>query len=54
MRFHYFFFSNRDGLQVSPDSDTISLRIFGGIGSIHAGIAQEFITTSKITLDHAA
>ena len=34
VRFHYFFFSNRDVLRVSPDSDTISLRIFGGIGSI--------------------
>ena len=30
VRFHYFFFSNRDVLRVSPDSDTISLRIFGG------------------------
>ena len=27
-------FSNRDGLLVSPDSDTMSLRIFGGVGSI--------------------
>ena len=27
-------FSNRDALRVSPDSDTMSLRIFGGIGSI--------------------
>ena len=27
-------FSNRDVLRVSPDSDTVSLRIFGGIGSI--------------------
>ena len=26
--------SNRDVLRVSPDSDTMSLRIFGGIGSI--------------------
>ena len=26
--------SNRDALRVSPDSDTMSLRIFGGIGSI--------------------
>ena len=34
MRFHYFFFSNRDELRVIPDSDTMSLRIFGGIGSI--------------------
>ena len=34
VRFPYFFFSNRDVLRVSPDSDTMSLRIFGGIGSI--------------------
>ena len=33
MRFHYFFFSNRE-LRVIPDSDTMSLRIFGVIGSI--------------------
>ena len=26
--------SNREVLRVSPDSDTMSLRIFGGIGSI--------------------
>ena len=44
MRFHYFFFSNRDILRVSPDSDTISVRLF----------APEFITISKILLDHAA
>ena len=34
MRFHYFFFSNRDELRVIPDSDTTSLRILGAIGSI--------------------
>ena len=34
MRFHYFFLSNLDELRVIPDSDTMSLRIFGGIGSI--------------------
>ena len=33
VRFQYFF-SNRDDLRVSPDSDTISLLMFGGIGSI--------------------
>ena len=33
VRFH-FFFSNRDELRVIPDSDTMSLRIFGEIGSI--------------------
>ena len=47
-------FSNRDVLRVSPDSDTISLRIFAGNRLNSAGIAQEFITISKITLDHAA
>ena len=51
--------SNRDVLRVSPDSDTMSLRIFGGGGGgggrlNSAGIAQEFITISKITLEHAA
>ena len=49
-----FFFSNRVVLQVSSDSDTISLRIFGGNRLNSAGIATEFITISKITLDHAA
>ena len=34
VRFRYFFFSNRDELRVIPDSDTMSLRIFGRIGSI--------------------
>ena len=34
MRFHYFFFSNRDELRVISDSDTMSLRIFGVIGTI--------------------
>ena len=34
MRFHYFFLSNHDELRVIQDSDTMSLRIFGGIGSI--------------------
>ena len=34
MRFHQFFFSNRDELRVIPDSDTMSLRIFEAIGSI--------------------
>ena len=44
VRFH-FFFSNRYVVRVIPDSDTISLRI--RLSS--AGIAQEFITISKIT-----
>ena len=30
----HFIFSNRDELRVIPDSDTMSLRIFGRIGSI--------------------
>ena len=34
VRLHYFFFSNLDELRVSPDSDTMLLRIFRGIGSI--------------------
>ena len=34
MRFHYFFFSYRDVLQVGPDSDTMSLRIFGELAQI--------------------
>ena len=34
MRFHYFFFANRDELRFIPESDTMSIRIFGGIGSI--------------------
>ena len=29
-----FLFSNGDVLRVNPDLDTMSLRIFGGIGSI--------------------
>ena len=53
MRFHYFFFSNLDVLVASPNSDTMSLRIFGGNGLNLAGIAQEFIKISKITLEHA-
>ena len=37
MRFH-FFFSNRDVLRVSPDTDTMLLRIFGIFGeSAHFG-----------------
>ena len=41
-------------LRVSSDSDTMLLRIFGGNRLNSAGIAQEFITISKITLEHAA
>ena len=54
VRFHLFFFSNHNVLRVSPDSDTMSLRIFGGNRLNSAGIAQEFITINKITLEHAA
>ena len=48
------FFSNREVLRVSPDSDMMSLRIFGGNRLNSAGIAQESITVSKITLEYAA
>ena len=41
------FFSNRDELRVIPDSDTMSLWIFGGDRLNSAGIAQEFITIRK-------
>ena len=52
VRFHSIFFSNRDVPRVSPDSDTVSLNIRGNrLNS--AGMAQEFITISKITLEHA-
>ena len=54
MRFLLKYFSNCDVLRVSPDSDTMSLRIFGGSRLNSAGIAQEFITISIITLEHAA
>ena len=49
-----FFLSNRDVLRVNPDSDTMSLRIVEGNRLNSAGIAQEFITISKIALEHAA
>ena len=54
MRFHYFFFSNRDALRVSPDSDRMLLRNIRGNRLNSAGIAQELIMISKITLEHAA
>ena len=54
MRFHKIKFSNRDVLRASPDSDTMSLRIFVGNRLNSSGIAQEFITISKITFEHAA
>ena len=47
------FFSKRNALRASPDSDTMSLRIFEVNRLNSAGFAQEFITISKITLEHA-
>ena len=41
------FFSNRDVLRVSPDSDTISLRIFGGIGSIRLESRKNSLRLAK-------
>ena len=46
MRLHYFFFSNRDVLRVVTN--------IGGNRLNQAGITQELITISKITLEHAA
>ena len=43
VRFHYFFFSNRDELRVIPDSDTMLLRIFGGIGSIRLESRKNYL-----------
>ena len=54
VRFRQFIFSNRYVIRGRPDSDTMLLRIFGGNRRNSAGIAQEFITISKITLEHAA
>ena len=54
MTFHSNNFSNRDVLRVSPNSDTMSLGIFGGDRLDSAGITQEFITINIITLEHAA
>ena len=41
------FFSNRDVLRVSPDSDTLSLRIFGGIGSIRLKSRKNSLRLAK-------
>ena len=46
--------SNRDVLRVSPDSDTMSLRNFGGIGSIRLESRKNSLKFSKITYEHAA
>ena len=46
-RFHYFFFLNRDVLRVSPDSDTMSLRIFGGFGSIRLESRKNSLRLAK-------
>ena len=40
-------FSNRDVLRVSPDSDTMSLRIFGGIGSIRLESRKNSLRLAK-------
>ena len=42
------FFSNLDVLRVSPDSDTISLRIFGGIGSIRLESRKNALRLAKL------
>ena len=48
------FFYNRDALRVSPDSDTMSLRIFGGIGSFRLESRKNSLRLSIITLEHVA
>ena len=40
-------FSNRDVLQVSPDSDTMSLRVFGGIDSIRLESRKNSLRLAK-------
>ena len=47
VRFHYFFSSNSDVLRVSPDSDTMSLGIFGGIGSIRLESRKNSLRLAK-------
>ena len=42
-----FFFSHPDALRVSPDSDTMSLRIFGGIGSIRLESRKNSLRLAK-------
>ena len=41
------FFSNRDVLRVSPESDTMTLRIFGGIGSIRLESRKNSLRLAK-------
>ena len=41
------FFSNRDVLRVSPNSDTMSLRLFGGIGSIRLESRKNSLRLAK-------
>ena len=41
------FFSYRDVLRVSPDSDTMPLRIFGGIGSIRLESRKSSLRLAK-------
>ena len=40
-------FSNREALRVSPDSDTMSLRIIGRIGSIRLESRKNSLRLSK-------
>ena len=46
-RFHQKNFSNRDVLRVSPDSETMSLRIFGVIGSIRLESRKNSLRLAK-------
>ena len=48
-----FFLSNRDELRVIRDSDTMSLRIFGGFGSLRLESRKNSLRL-EITLEHAA
>ena len=41
------FFSHRDALRVSPDSDTMSLRISGGIGAIRLELRKNSLRLAK-------
>ena len=50
MRFHSKKFSNRDALRDSPDSDTMSLRIFGGGGGGGVGIGSIRLESHKNSL----
>ena len=41
------FFSHRDALRVSPDSDTMSLQVFGVIGSIRLESRKNLLRLAK-------